>query len=261
MTGKEMFDLSGKVAIVTGGRGLYGSSMSEGLAEVGATVIVASRDGEKCEEYAKTLRDRGLEAYGYALDLGSDESIKALVDQVAERFGRIDILVNNAVTRFGPCDIENLTREELSRTYDINIIGQCVLTKFVYPYMEKQNWGSIINISSIRGLDSPHFPFYADKRFTQASYCIEKSGLIGFTRWLAGRAGGNNIRCNAICPGGYNPNLAPDDPFVETYKTHNMLNRWAEKDDIKGPVIFLASEASRYVTGSTIVMDGGWTVW
>ncbi|NLJ41281.1 MAG: SDR family oxidoreductase [Clostridiales bacterium] len=257
-----MFKLTGKIAIVTGGKGLYGSPISEGLAEAGATVVVASRNGAECETYADKLRNRGLKAIGMSLDLGDDESINGFVKTVTERFGRIDILVNNAVTRDGYGDLPDMTRERLSHTLDINVNGTLLLTRAVSAQMQEQGEGSIINISSIQGVMAPHFPYYEEGQSSPVGYTFEKWGMIGFTKWLAAFYGKDNIRANCISPGGFDPELETQKPdFYRTYKEHTPLGKWPEKDDIKGPVVFLASEASRYVTGTNLVMDGGFTIW
>ena len=262
---KELFDLTDRVAIVTGGRGLYGASISLGLCEMGATVIVASRNGEKCEDYAKTLREQGYKAYGMALDLSDDVSIKSLTDEVFSRFGRIDILVNNAVDRRNMASLQDATRRKLQDSADVNLNGQILLSQAVLNYMIPQKRGNIINISSMRGLDCPHFPFYPESFGDQpVTYTTEKWAMVGLTKYMAGRYGKYGIRVNCIAPGGYNPGLA-DDPskqaFQQTYIENCPLGCWANEDDIKGPVVFLASDAAGYVTGATLVMDGGWTIW
>ena len=237
-TAKELFSLDGKIAIVTGGRGLYGASISEGLCEMGATVVIASRSGDKCEEFAQTLRGKGYSAIGLSLDLSDDASIKALAKDVHDRYGRIDILVNNAVDRRNMTPLAAATRQKLQDSASTNLNGQILLSQAVLEYMVPQESGSIINISSMRGLDSPHFPFYPPAM--------------------------GDHRVNCIAPGGFNPGLS-DDPerksFVDTYIANCPLGCWANEDDIKGPIVFLASEAANYVTGATIVMDGGWTIW
>ena len=262
---KELFSLEGKVAIVTGGRGLYGASISLGLCEAGATVIIASRNEAKCEELASELREQGYKAYGMALDLESDESIAALANNVFERFGRIDILINNAVDRRNMTSLANATRQKLQDSASTNLNGQILLSQAVIPYMIEQNGGSIVNISSMRGLDCPHFPFYPEAMGDQpVNYTTEKWAMVGLTKYMAGRYGKHHIRVNCIAPGGFNPGLS-DNPdtkkFVDTYIENCPLGCWANEDDIKGPVVFLASEAANYVTGATLVMDGGWTIW
>ena len=262
---KELFSLDGRVAIVTGGRGLYGASISLGLCEMGATVVIASRNGAACEEYAAQLREQGYNAIGLSLDLSDDESIKALAKEVADRYGKIDILVNNAVDRRNMVSLQDATRQKLQDSADTNLQGQILLSQAVLEYMIPAGKGSIINISSMRGLDCPHFPFYPDTWGDQpVNYTTEKWAIVGLTKYMAGRYGKNGIRVNCIAPGGFNPGLA-DDPdkqaFQQTYIENCPLGCWANEDDIKGPIAFLASDASGYVTGATLVMDGGWTIW
>ena len=265
MHAKELFSLKGRIAIVTGGRGLYGAAICEGLCEMGATVVVASRSGEKCEEYAATLRQQGHEACGMALDLSDDASIQNLAKAVYERFGHIDILVNNAVDRSNMTSLADATRQKLQDSAGTNLNGQILLSQAVLRYMIPSRRGSIINISSMRGLDCPHFPFYPESMGDQpVNYTTEKWAMVGLTKYMAGRYGKHHIRVNCIAPGGFNPGLA-DDPdkkaFVDTYIANTPLGCWASYDDIKGPVAFLASDAAAYVTGATLVMDGGWTIW
>ena len=262
---KELFDLSGRVAIVTGGRGLYGAPISLALCEMGATVIIASRNGEKCEEYAKTLRESGLDAHGMTLNLADDASIQAFTDTAFARFGRIDILVNNAVDRQSMTSLQDATRQKLKDSADVNLNGQILLSQAVLAYMLPQKKGSIINVGSIRGLDCPHFPFYPEGWGDQPlTYTTEKWAMVGLTKYMAGRYGKDGIRVNCIAPGGFHPNLTQDpvkQAFHRTYVENCPLGRWANEDDIKGPIAFLASDASAYVTGATLVMDGGWTIW
>lgn len=261
-TSKELFDLSGRTAIVTGGRGLYGACISEGLCEMGACVVIASRNGAKCDEYAAALREKGYDACGMSLDLSSDESIKQLVADVMKKYGRIDVLVNNAVDRSNLCSLNTAEREKLQASMNTNLNGQIMLSQEVLlKAMIPARKGSIINISSMRGIDCPHFPFYPETMGDQAvNYTTEKWAMVGLTKYMAGRYGQYGIRTNTIAPGGY-PELPADNPFSQTYKEHNPLHRWANEDDIKGPVCFLASDAAGYVNGDTLVMDGGWTVW
>ena len=262
---RDLFDLTGRIAIVTGGRGLYGASITIGLCEMGATVVIASRNAAKCEELASELREQGYQAYGMALDLSDDESIKALAKNVYDRFGKIDILVNNAVDRSNNVSLNDATREKLQASANTNLNGQILLSQAVLEYMIPAESGSIINISSMRGLDCPHFPFYPETWGDQPiNYTTEKWAMVGMTKYMAGRYGKHHIRVNCIAPGGYSPGLA-DDPlkqaFQKTYIENCPLGCWANEDDIKGPVAFLASEAANYITGATLVMDGGWTIW
>ena len=262
---KELFSLEGKVAIVSGGRGLYGKAICTGLCEMGAAVVIASRNGAACQVFAKELQQQGHQAFGMALDLGDDTSIRSLAKAVYDRFGRIDILVNNAVDRSNMTGLQEATREKLQTSANINLNGQILLSQAVLDYMIPQKSGSIINISSMRGLDCPHFPFYPENWGEQpVNYTTEKWAMVGLTKYMAGRYGKHNIRVNCIAPGGFDPGLA-DNPdkqaFQKTYIENCPLGRWANEDDIKGPVAFLASDAAAYITGATLVMDGGWTIW
>jgi len=262
---KDLFDLDGQVAIVTGGRGLYGASITSGLCEAGATVVIASRNGAKCETFAQTLRDQGYKAVGMSLDLSDDASIKKLADDVWQKYGRIDILVNNAVDRRNMTSLADATRQKLQDSVSTNLNGQILLSQAVIEYMIRQDSGSIVNISSMRGLDCPHFPLYPEGWGDQpVNYTTEKWAMIGLTKYMAGRYGKHHIRVNCIAPGGFNPGLS-DDPirkaFVDNYIENCPLGCWANEDDIKGPVVFLASKAANYITGATLVMDGGWTIW
>ncbi len=264
---KDLFSLENKVAIVTGGRGIYGASISTGLCEMGATVVVASRNVEKCEEFAASLREKGYKAIGMSLDLSSDESIQNLVKAVIDKYGQIDILVNNAVDRHNLVPLSTATREKLQDSMSVNLNGQILLSQAVLEYMIPREKGSIINISSMRGIDCPHFPIYPEGWGDQTvNYTTEKWAMVGLTKYMAGRYGRHKIRVNCIAPGGSKPTPeAQTDPvwgpFYKNYVENCPLQSFANEDDIKGPVVFLASDASNYVTGETLVVDGGWTIW
>lgn len=262
----EQFTLKEKVAVVTGGAGYFGKPISLGLAEAGAQVIVASRDGEKCSQYAASLQQKGLKAEGFFLDLADDASIVHFVEEVIRRYGHIDVLVNNAVSRSGMKDLQQLSRADLELEQSINTTGLMLLTKTVVAIMREQHHGNIINISSIQGVVGPHFPVYGKTGMSSpVNYTYDKWGMVGFTKWLAGYYGRFNIRANCVSPGGYGPGVAESasdrTEFIENYKKLTPLGRFAEDDDIKGPVIFLASDASAYITGHNLVVDGGWTCW
>ncbi len=262
MNAARMFDMQGRVALVTGGRGLYGAPISEGLAEAGAHVLIASRNWEACSAFAAELVAQGLSAEGVGLDLADDQSIQSLAAVVQQRFGAVDVLVNNAVSREHYPAFEQLERDDMAASLDVNILGTMALTRALLPLMRAKGSGSIINISSIQGVTAPHFPYYEEDQSSPVGYTLEKWGLIGFTKWLAARYGKEGIRANAISPGGYDPILQEKRPtFYGTYAQHTPLGKWPDRDDIKGPVCFLASDASRYVTGHNLVMDGGFTIW
>lgn len=261
----DLFRLDGKTGIVTGGTGLYGKSISEGLAEAGAQVIIASRNLETCETYAASLRKKGFKADGFYLDMADEQNLFEFVSKVNERYGRIDILINNAVTRNGIKDLEDLTKADLEQSQLVNYTGLVLLTKEVIKLMRKQQSGNIINISSIQGAVGPHFPVYGDTGMSSGlNYTFEKWGMVGFTKWIANYYGRFNIRANCISPGGYGPGVVEtfgENEFVHNYRKLTPLGRFAIDEDIKGPVIFLSSEASSYITGHNLLMDGGWTSW
>ncbi|MBP1989428.1 SDR family NAD(P)-dependent oxidoreductase [Paenibacillus eucommiae] len=262
----DMFRLDGKVAVVTGGSGLYGSHICEALAEVGATVIVASRNLGRCEKQAAVLREKGFEAGAIALDLADEQNIEQFVQETISRYGRIDILINNSVSRDGLNDIEKTTSEGWLQAQQVNGLGLMLLTKAVVTTMRERKEGSIINISSIQGILGPHFPVYGDTGMTSGiEYTYAKWGMVGMTKWLANYYGKYNVRVNCISPGGYNPvgtdqEIASDE-FLRNYTARTPLGRMADEDDIKGAIVYLASQASKYVTGHNLVVDGGWSNW
>ena len=261
----KMFRLDNKVAIVTGGAGLFGKPISMALAEAGAQVIVASRDESKCKEYAASIRSKNFNAEGMFLDLSDENSILEFTESINDKYGRIDILVNNAVSREGLKDLEEVSKKEWEAAQNINSTGMILLTQAVIKLMRKQRSGNIINIGSIQGSVGPNFPVYGNTGMTSPiNYTYDKWAMVGFTKWIANYYGKFNIRANCISPGGYGPGVAKmigKNEFVENYKRLTPLGRFAEDEDIKGPVVFLASEASAFITGHNLLVDGGWTSW
>ena len=260
-----LFSLKNKIAIVTGGSGFFGTPISIALAEAGATVIVASRNVQKCQDFAATIRADGFVAEGMALDLEDEKSIRAFVGEVKAKYGRIDVLVNNAVSREGFKNLEDIDRDSWEKAQRINSTGMVLITQAVVRIMVSQQSGSIINISSIQGAVGPNFPVYGSTGMTSpVNYTYDKWGMVGFTKWLANYYGKYNIRANCISPGGYGPGVAQmsgKEEFVENYKRLTPLGRFANDDDIKGPIVFMASDASSFITGQNLLVDGGWTSW
>ena len=261
----ELFRLDGQVAIGTGGAGYFGKPISMALADAGAHVIITSREIARSDAQAERIRANGGTAEGLALDQASDDSIREGMERIKARHGRVDILVNNAVTREGMGDLEDLTRAGLAGEMSVNIAGLFMLTQAVVELMKTAGSGSIINIGSIQGTVGPHFPVYGDTGMSSPlNYTFEKWGMVGFTKWLANYYGRFGIRANCVSPGGYGPGVAETpgrEPFIENYRRLTPLGRFAEDDDIKGPVVFLASAAAAYVTGHNLLVDGGWTSW
>jgi len=260
----DMFRLTNKVAIVTGGYGLYGKHITTALCEAGAMVVIASRDVEKCKLLAEDLSSMNYKAEGMYLDLSDEDSINNFIEATIKKYSKIDILINNAVLRAGAKNIEDMTKYEWEEAQQVNSTGLMLVSKGVVMQMRKQERGSIINISSIQGVVGPNFMVYGNTGMTSPiNYTYDKWGMVGLTKWMANYYGKYNIRVNCISPGGYDPERTDDESseFTKNYKRLTPLGRFADDDDIKGPVVFLASDASKYVTGHNLLVDGGWTSW
>ena len=256
----DRFSLDGRVALVTAGAGpLFGSSLSEGLAEAGATVITASRSLERNEDFAASLRERGFDAHGMQVDISDPGSITRLHDGLIEQFGRLDVLVNSALARDGhAAAFEEQTSEMIGRSAAGDFAGLFGICQAFLPDMVRQEKGSIINISSIYGVVANDPGIYLDTDMKQpATYSFVKAGMINFTRYLACYYGKQGVRANCISPGGYFDEQP--EPFVKSYEQRVPIGRMMHNDDIKGAVVFLASDASEYITGENLMVDGGWT--
>lgn len=255
----DKFSLRGRVAVVTAGAGpLFGSSLSEGLAEAGATVITASRSLERNQQFAAQLREQGHDAHGMQLDICDADSIFALRDQVIDQFGRIDVLVNSALARQGHVGgVTEQTGQQCRDSASGDFAGLFDICRAFVEPMQQQGKGSIINISSIYGVVSNDPNLYAGTDMKQPpTYNFVKAGMINYTRHLACYYGKQGIRANCISPGGYANNQPQE--FVERYEQRVPIGRMLHNDDIKGAVVFLASDASEYVTGMNLMVDGGW---
>jgi NAD(P)-dependent dehydrogenase (short-subunit alcohol dehydrogenase family) len=244
-------------ALVTGGAGIYGSPICEALAEAGAHVIIASRNRGQCQSRAEELLQRGLQASPEDYDQSREASILQLRDRVLQEFGSLDILVNNSVGR-SMRSYEGAL-ETWRQSMEVNATGVFAISRAFLDSMMKRRRGTIINIGSIQSVVAPDFSNYVDTDMTTPpDYHFHKHGLIGLTKYLAAWAGPRGIRVNAISPGGFRTK-DHQEPFVSQYCRRVFLKRMAEHDDIKGVVVFLASDASRYLTGQNIILDGGYT--
>jgi len=252
----EKFSLLGKVAIVTGGAGLYGKFIVEGLTEAEAFVYIASRNIDKCKEFAEELKEKGYEVEAIRLDQSDEESINSLREKIVREKGKIDILINNAVLRPMKSYYDEVEKFRISM--EVNAVGIFNLTRTIGEVMREQRNGSIINISSIQGIVGPDFTLYEGTDMdVPPDYFFHKGGLINLTRYFASRLGPYNVRVNCISPGGLY--TGQDERFVKRYNKRTFLGRMADGEDIKGVVVFLASDASSYITGANIVVDGGYT--
>ena len=255
----EMFSLKGKVAVVSGGAGLYGRQIVAALAEAGAKVYTASRNIDALEEVSKFHADRGESVVAASLDLADESSILALRDRVIDESGQIDILVNNSVSRPMKKMWED-TGESFDDSMHVNATGLFLITRAFGNEMVKRRSGSIINIASMMGMVGIENDNYTGTEMGGGApdYFFHKGGMINLTRFCASLYGEYDIRVNAISPGGYE---TPDHPrrFVENYSKRTQLLRMANDTDLKGSVLFLASDASLYVTGVNLPVDGGYT--
>jgi len=249
---KEKFNLTRKVAIITGASKGIGEAMARGMAEFGATVVVSSRKQAAVDAVAKQFQSEGLSAIGIECHVANAEHREALVQKVLEKYGRIDILINNAGTNpyFGP--IHKMPIAAYQKTMDVNINSAMALSNLVYPIMKEQGGGSIIHISSIEGL-------HPSKMMT--AYNLSKTALIMLGNNQAIEWGKHNIRVNTICPGYVKTKLSEallaNEEMVKKFEANCALGRYSTPDEMAGLAVFLASDASSYMTGSTIVNDGG----
>ncbi len=258
----DLLSLKGKTAVVTGGYGLYGSQITTALAEAGATVITASRNLEKNVSFAASLRERGLEVYGESYDQADEKSILAFRDRVLEKYGKTDVLVNNSVLR--GCFRGGLQGDlaGFTQSLAVNGSGFFAVTRAFGENMEKRRAGSIINIGSYMGNLGPSMSLYEGTEGTMgdwsfADYFYHKGGMHQFTRFLAAYYGRFNVRCNCLALGGLYTGQHP--AFVEQYNKSTFLGRMAGEEDVKGVVVYLASDASAYVTGAVLPVDGGYS--
>ena len=257
MENLEMFSLKGKTAIVTGGSGLYGRQITLALAEAGAKVVIASRNKAKNEEYAAELRSQGYDVISEELDQGNEESIKALAERLKKQ-GDIDVLVNNSVLRTMKDYHDDLSA--FNKSMEVNATGIFAMCRVFGDIMAEQGKGSIINIGSYMGLLGADDTLYRGCEFSgynSPDYFFHKGGMTNLTRFIASYYGPKNVRCNILEPGGYYNGQNP--LFVERYNDRTFLKRMANDTDMKGAIVFLASDASAYITGTVIPVDGGYT--
>jgi 2-deoxy-D-gluconate 3-dehydrogenase len=253
------FDLSGKVAVITGGNGGIGLGIARGMAAHGARIVIAARDREKTGKAADLLRASGHDALGLELDIQSEQSVAGMIEKSMAEYGHIDILVNNAginITRLA----EEFSADDWRRIIDTNLIGAYQLCQQIYPHMKSSGGGKIINISSMTAI-------FGSKR--SIPYGASKSGLTALTRSLAVSWAADNIQVNVILPGWVETELTiglreSEDPEIKhIWRSINdriPAARWAKPDDIAGAAVFLASAAADYITGAALPVDGGYSI-
>ncbi len=257
-TVRELFDLTGKVAIVTGGSRGLGKEIAEGLGEAGAKVAISARRAEQLEETAAELRERGIECHAVAGSTADPAAAQQLVDETVGRFGRLDILVNNAGTSWGAPALE-MTLEQWQKVIDTNLTGVFLMSQAAGRVMVEQGQGGrIVNVASIAGLvgDRPEV-------MEALGYNASKGGVIAFTRTLAVQWARHNILVNAVAPGWFMSRMTRwiIENRGELIRQGTPLGRTGQPGELKGAVVFLASDAASYITGQTLAVDGGATAW
>ncbi|HTU23975.1 MAG TPA: SDR family oxidoreductase [Pirellulales bacterium] len=268
------FRLDGRVAILTGGIGLLGRQFTRTLVGAGARVVIADRDAKTPSIAAGLAKECGGEVIGESIDITQAAEVNALVARTVERWQKIDILINNAaidpkfdvdVAGRQANTFEDYPLELWKQSLDVNLTGAFLCCQAVGKVMVRQKRGVIINISSTYGVVAPDQRLYQrdgeaeQKLFKPASYAVTKAGIAHFSRYLAAYWAGQNIRVNTLTPHGiFN---AQDEQFTRRYNERSTLERMATVDEMNGAILFLASDASSYMTGSNLVVDGGWTAW
>jgi len=270
----DLFDVSGRTVIVTGGAGLLGREYGRALVVAGAQVVLADIDGPAVEAVADGLRGRAGSVIGVAVDVADESSVVRLVRTTLAHYGRIDGLVNNAAVdpKFDrgrksqhTAAFEHYPIDCWNSALAVNLTGMFLCSREVAPTMLTQGRGVIVNISSTYGLVGPDQRIYnsdrtdAPREFKPVVYSVTKSGVLGFTRYLAAYWGNTGIRVNTLTPGGVRNEQAPE--FVRRYSARTPLGRMAERHEYSGALLFLLSDASSYMTGGNLVVDGGWTAW
>jgi len=248
----RLFDLQGKVALVTGGSKGLGKAMARGLAECGADVVLASRsEGELKSALEEVLRGTGRRGRYFVADLSQRDQAKKLADQASEAMGRVDILINNAGTNT-PMAIDAIEDEAWDRVVELNLSSVMALTRAVVPGMKSRRWGRVIHISSVMGFASK------EKRNV---YSATKSALLGLARASALDLGAFNVTVNCIAPGPFLtdlPGALLSDAEKKAFADRTALGRWGDPKELIGPALLLASDAGSYITGQTLVVDGGY---
>jgi len=268
----DRFQLHDRTAIVTGGAGLLGSEFCRTLAQAGALVIVADLNETAARQVADSLTSEGLRAGAVGVDVTQPDSVRAMVSAALDASGRLDVLVNSAAMdpKFDSSQqgqhgntLEDYPVAAWRQALDVNLTGMFLCCQAAARPMVAQNHGSIINICSTYGLVGPDQRIYErpgqPPQFKPAFYSVTKAGVLGLTRYLATYFAGKDVRANALTPGGVYNNH--DELFTANYSARTVLGRMAHRDEMNGALLFLATDASSYMTGSNVVVDGGWTAW
>lgn len=258
----DLFDLTGRVALITGGAGHLGGEFARSLGAAGAAIALMDVDGDRLDTRCRELAAAGLDCLGVTGSVAADEDVARCVDRVRERRGRLDILVNNAATKTPKffSTTEELPRTDWDDIIAADLSGMFVCVKAALPLLRASGRGAIVNVASVYGVVSPDPRIYEGSPIqTPPAYAAAKGGVISLTRYLAAYHAKDKIRCNAVTPGGVLAGQPAE--FVRRYSERVPLGRMAEAREIASAVLFLASDASSYMTGQNLVVDGGLTAW
>ncbi len=262
---KQIFDLTNRVVILTGAAGLLGSEYAKGLSEAGANVVLADTNFLKCKKLAKTLSKKyDVDPLPVKLDVTKLKSINQMINLVIKKYSKIDVLINNAIFpeigKIRNTSFENFPLDVWNKGLDVNLTGVFLCSQQVGKIMVKQKSGIVINISSIYGLQGPDQRIYGNTKIVKsAMYAVTKGAILNFTRYMASYWNKTGIRVNTLSLGGVEENQDPS--FKKNYSYKTMIGRMAKKDEYVGAILFLSSDASSYMTGSNLILDGGWTGW
>lgn len=269
---KNIFNLRNKVAVVTGASGMLGKEFSSALAEYGSDVALIDLDKKKVDKHAKKL-DKAFKSCckGYSCDVSNESEVKDTIISIEKEIGKIDILINNAASKTDSLDkyfmsLEKYELDTWKKVLDVNLNGMYIVAKEIGSRMAKRNRGSIIQTSSIySSLMASDQSIYEGSKYlgvkinTPAAYAVSKAGVVGLTLHLASYWAKNKVRVNTLSPGGVFS--GQNDKFVENYSKRIPLGRMAKKEEMIGAILFLASDASSYVTGQNLFIDGGLNAW
>jgi len=259
---QQLFDLTGKVAIVTGGGTHIGKAMTEALCEAGASVVIASRRGEMCRQVAEEIaRKHPGRCVGTGCDAADEAQVNKLIEFACAQFGGVDIMVNNAGGAPIKTNLPNASLDDFNRTIAVNATATLLCSQAAARVMMKRGGGKIINVGSIYGVLGGIPALYVGTDMIPANihYVAAKGAVVNMTRHLATTFGPHNIQVNCISPGGIARNQPA--PFVERYLQRTPAGRMGTEEDLKGVTVLLASSASDWITGQNVMVDGGWTAW
>ena len=265
MNMRKVFDFSNRVIVITGAAGLLGSEYADGFCQAGGNVVLADKNFEKCKKLAAKLEKKyGVKPLPIKLDVTNPNSIKKMVAHITKKFSKIDVLVNNAIYpeigKIKKTKFEDFPLDIWKKGIDVNLTGMFLCSQQIGKIMKKQKNGVIINISSIYGIKGPDQRIYGKTKIIKSAlYATTKGAVINFTKYLASYWNRTGIRVNTLSLGGVEENQ--DRNFKKKYSDKTMIGRMAKKDEYVGALLFLSSDASSYMTGSNLIIDGGWSAW